>query len=85
MDFDMKISERKYEIEKRRRAEREVLLKEHNERFEEEMYQLRQDCAKEGHVRGNYWNNGLGWEWYYCAKCGASFDKNYYLEEKDQK
>lgn len=77
------IAERRYEIEKRRRAEREVLLKEHNERFEKEMYQLRQDCAKEGHVRGNYWNNGLGWEWYYCAKCGASFDKKCYLEESE--
>lgn len=73
------ITERKYEIEKRRRAEREVLLKEHNERFEEEMYQLRQACAKEGHVRGRSHDNGLGWTWYYCVKCGASMDKKSYV------
>lgn len=72
------ISKRRYDIEKRRREEREVLLKEHNERFDAEMSKLREDCAEEGHVRGKYHDNGLGWEWYYCTKCGASFDKHCY-------
>ena len=78
------IANRKYEIEKRRRIEREELLREHNEKFNAEIRQLIEECEKEGHVRGNYWNNGLGWEWYYCAKCGGSFDKHCYLETENK-
>lgn len=77
------IATRRRDIETRRRREREELLKEHNERFNAEMRQLIEDCEREGHVRGNYWDNGLGWEWYYCAKCGGSFDEHCYLKEEE--
>ena len=76
------ISKRRYDIDKRRREEREFLLKEHNERFSVEMRQLIDDCEKEGHVRGKYWDNGLGWEWYYCTKCGGAFDEHCYIDNK---
>lgn len=36
---------------------------------------LQQECAAEGHSRGNFHDNGLGWTWYYCSKCGAQMDK----------
>lgn len=69
------IAARRREIEKRRRVEREHLLKDHNEKFGAEMAALRADCAKEGHVRGRFWDNGLGWTWFYCAKCDAVMDQ----------
>lgn len=77
------IFKRKYDIETRRRREREELLKEHNEKFNAEIRQLIDDCEKEGHVRGRYWDNGLGWEWYYCTKCGGAFDQHCYLKEEE--
>ena len=79
----MNISQRLYDITKRRMIEREKLLAEHNKKFAAEFAQLKEDCGKEGHVRGNYHNNGLGWEWYYCAECGGRFDENAYGIEKE--
>jgi hypothetical protein len=46
--------------------------------FLQQRTQLQNDCEKEGHVRGKFWDNGLGWTWYYCANCGVSFDKERY-------
>lgn len=74
----MDISDRRREIENRRRIEREDLLREHNEKFSKEMAELKKDCAKEGHVRGMFWDNGLGYRWYYCCKCGGRMDEQRY-------
>lgn len=38
------------------------------------MQQLEKDCAAIGHHRGNFWDNGLGWSWFYCSNCGARMD-----------
>lgn len=38
------------------------------------MNQLVQDCAIIGHHRGTFWDNGLGWSWFYCSNCGARMD-----------
>lgn len=38
------------------------------------MAEIRKDCEVEGHVRGKYHDNGFGWSWFYCAKCGGRYD-----------
>lgn len=35
---------------------------------------LQEECAVEGHTRGVFHDNGLGWTWFYCSKCGAQMD-----------
>lgn len=42
--------------------------------LEKDLKDLRDECEKVGHVRGTYWDNGIGWAWYYCANCNARFD-----------
>lgn len=78
------IRRRRNEIEFRYRKEREILLKERNERYHDEIAALRKECEKEGHVRGDLHDNGLGWTWYWCVKCGASFDKVCYWSEDEK-
>lgn len=41
---------------------------------------LQEECEKssEGHDRGQFHDNGLGWSWWYCAKCGKRFDERQY-------
>ena len=36
--------------------------------------QLVKECAAEGHRGGKYHDNGLGWSWVYCGKCGGRYD-----------
>lgn len=75
------ISRRRYDIDCREREERELLLKDHQEKFSVEYAKLREDCGKEGHVLGRHWDNGLGWEWSICGRCGGSYDKHCYAQE----
>lgn len=35
------------------------------------MKKIVQDCFAEGHTKGNFHSNGLGWSWWYCTKCGG--------------
>jgi hypothetical protein len=42
--------------------------------YQQDMKSLQEECGKLGHVRGKFWDNGLGTTWYYCAHCGATFD-----------
>ena len=70
------IWERRHLIEKERRAKMQELMEEYDRTvYYPAKAQLIQDCAKEGHVRGKFHDNGLGWNWYWCGKCGTSFDK----------
>jgi hypothetical protein len=36
--------------------------------------QLLRDCFLEGHRGGKYHDNGFGWSWFYCGKCGGRYD-----------
>lgn len=36
--------------------------------------QLYKECYREGHSGGNYHDNGIGWTWFYCGKCGGRYD-----------
>lgn len=35
---------------------------------------LIKECEKIGHSGGKYHDNGFGWSWYYCGKCGGRYD-----------
>lgn len=72
---------RRRDIDRRERLARELLLKDHQEKFAAEYAKLREDCAKTGHVLGRYWDNGLGWTWKICAYCGASYDHQSMIQE----
>ena len=58
-------------LQKQERLERGELLKEHDEKFNLLRQEIQQECEREGHVKGNFWDNGLGYTWYYCERCGA--------------
>ncbi len=36
--------------------------------------QLLRECFQEGHSGGKYHDNGFGWSWFYCGKCGGRYD-----------
>ncbi|HMR10194.1 MAG TPA: hypothetical protein PKA88_30670 [Polyangiaceae bacterium] len=38
--------------------------------FRTAIKELRQWCEQQGHIRGKWHNNGLGWSWFYCNRCG---------------
>ena len=35
---------------------------------------LVRECFLEGHRGGKYHDNGFGWSWFYCGKCGGRYD-----------
>jgi hypothetical protein len=35
--------------------------------------QLIRECFQEGHSGGKFHDNGLGWKWVYCGKCGGRY------------
>ena len=69
---------RRVDIDRRERAEREKLLKEHNKKFSAERAALNADCEKIGHVEGNFHDNGWGWTWFYCRSCGGRMNEKRY-------
>lgn len=75
------IGRRRFDLDRRARQEREELLQNHREKFDAEYRLLRADCENIGHVFGRAWDNGLGWQWSICGRCGGSYDKKCYLEE----
>lgn len=71
----MTIWERKHQIEKARREK----MKEVMDEYDRTVYyparkQLIEECEKEGHSGGKYHDNGFGWSWFYCGKCGGRYD-----------
>lgn len=71
------------ELQDERMVKQKELIKEYDKKNEyyPKLKLLREECEKEGHERGNYHDNGLGWEWFYCSKCGTIIDKNFYRED----
>ena len=70
------ISERHRQLEKGRRDKMKELMEEYDQNiYWPARRKLIEDCEKEGHVHGNLHDNGFGWSWFWCGKCGTSFDK----------
>ena len=68
------IFDRRRDMEKREREERDKLLKEHNLKFRKERMAIYEDCGKIGHVKGQFWDNGVGYTWYNCQICGGRIE-----------
>lgn len=70
------IWKRRHEIDKARREKMKEVMDEYDRTvFYPARKQLIDDCAKEGHTQGKFYDNGLGSTWWWCGKCGTSFDK----------
>lgn len=70
------IWERKAKIEAARRNEMVRVMG----AYDKEVYYpalkaLREECEVEGHNEAKWHDNGLGWGWWYCGKCGTSHGK----------
>jgi hypothetical protein len=69
------ISKRRYALEKARRDKMKELMDEFDTTFYyPALNQLIKDCNVEGHSGGKYHDNGFGWSWFYCGKCGGRYD-----------
>lgn len=67
---------RRSELERREREERMELLKDHSKKFSQERAALIRECETIGHVEGKFWDNGLGFCWFYCANCGGQIKES---------
>ena len=69
------IWKRRYEIDRARALKMEELLAEYdNTVYYPAKKQLLRDCFLEGHRGGKHHDNGFGWSWFYCGKCGGRYD-----------
>jgi len=74
------IWQRRIALDKDRREKMAEAMEEYDRTvFYPARKQLIEDCEKEGHSQGKFHDNGLGWTWWYCGKCGAPFDKQKYF------
>lgn len=66
---------RRGEIDRARALKMEELMAEYdNTVYYPAKKQLLRDCFLEGHRGGKYHDNGFGWSWFYCGKCGGRYD-----------
>jgi hypothetical protein len=66
---------RRNNIEKARREKMNEAMDEYDRTvFYPARKQLIEDCEKIGHSGGKFHNNGFGWTWFYCGKCGGRYD-----------
>ena len=77
------IWQRRIALDKDRREKMAEAMEEYDRTvFYPARKQLIEDCEKEGHSQGKFHDNGLGWTWWYCGKCGTPFDtQKYYGDE----
>jgi hypothetical protein len=69
------IWKRRNDIEKARREKMKEAMDEYDRTvFYPARKQLIEDCEKIGHSGGKFHNNGFGWTWFYCGKCGGRYD-----------
>jgi hypothetical protein len=73
---DKNIWTRRYEIDKARQEKMKEVMAEYDRKvYNPARRQLVEDCEKEGHTQGKFHDNGWGWTWWWCGKCGTSFNK----------
>ena len=73
---DDSIWKRYHKIQKERQVKTTELMEEYDENvYFPALKALQKECETLGHVRGKYHNNGLGWHWFWCNRCGAAFNK----------
>jgi hypothetical protein len=76
------IWKRRYEIDRARSLKMEELMAEYDNTVHyPAKKQLLRDCFLEGHSGGKFHDNGFGWSWFYCGKCGGRYN----IERSDGK
>jgi hypothetical protein len=68
-------------LQKQRREQHRILTaKWDQEYYYPTLKQLQEQCLTQygSHDKTRYWDNGLGWEWWYCGRCGARHSMYYY-------
>ena len=69
------IWKRRGDIDRERQRKMQELMDEYDRTvYYPAKKQLYQDCYKEGHSGGKFHDNGLGWVWFYCGKCGGRYN-----------
>jgi hypothetical protein len=70
------IWQRRGEIDRARMKKHKELTQEYDETvYYPAILALRKECEEgEGHRGGKYHDNGFGWSWFYCGKCGGRYD-----------
>ena len=72
------VSDERWQIEKdRMKKQQELLLQYDQEVYYPAKKALYERCLKENgsHSQGTWHENGLGWGWWYCSRCGVSHSK----------
>lgn len=83
---DESIPSKKHIIERLRREKMKNLMDEYDKTvYYPDLKELREEClAQHGeHNKSTYHDNGLGWEWWYCGRCGAKHSENKYINDGD--
>ena len=70
----LSIGKRRWQIDKARIIKQKELMDEYDRTvYYPAKAELIKECEEEGHTRGKFHDNGLGWTWWYCGKCGTSW------------
>jgi hypothetical protein len=69
------ICQERHRLDQERREAMRRLMADFDKQHFAKVRELQTRCAKIGHVRGQFHDNGLGWSWYYCNQCGVAFEK----------
>jgi len=75
MDKHQEIFDKMHRLRDQERKDREVLLKEHSEKYSALRSDLIRECKEIGHIKGPAHNNGLGYSWHYCSVCGGRIEE----------
>lgn len=71
------IWQRRGEIDRARQLKMKELMDDYDHTiYYPQKIALQKECgdSPEGHGGGNFHDNGLGWSWFYCGKCGGRYD-----------
>lgn len=80
------IWERYHKIQNERTLKMRDAMEEYDKTvYRPQMSALQKECEKstEGHNNATFHDNGLGWHWWYCGKCGASHSQEKYATYLD--
>ena len=67
-----------WEIQDARRKKMNELMEEYDRTvYYPALKEIQEKCVQEHgeHLKSKFHDNGLGWSWWYCGRCGASHDK----------
>lgn len=79
--MSLSIGERRRQIDKARMVKQKELMDEYDQTvYYPAKAELIKECEEEGHTHGKFHDNGLGWTWWWCGKCGTSWNKKNIME-----